>query len=178
MEISKILIVIEHEPSDKDLDGSPTPGAIVGIRANLPPRYLDVVICEAEVTERNEHGGAVALQWDSDHPRGDVPFLIPFEPSLYEDGEYTPQREHEEDQPQEWRVMFWHHGSMTSALVLKAPDVIVAAQRVIAEFPTCRIVEVEQAWLEQGHPLTYLDENEIILPVGGPRVQRGPDTKQ
>jgi hypothetical protein len=48
--------------------------------------------------------------------------------------------------------------------------VVIAAQRVQQEFPQCRITHIEQADLGE-HPMTYLDEEAIILPVGGPRVQ-------
>jgi hypothetical protein len=64
-----------------------------------------------------------------------------------------------------------------SALVLKAPDVITAAQRVAQEFPLCRIVSVEEAWPDE-HPMTTLDENQIILPVGGARVPTQKITEQ
>jgi len=43
------------------------------------------------------------------------------------------------------------------------------AQPVRQEFPLCRIVRIDEQWPDE-HPMTYLDENRIILPVGGPGV--------
>jgi hypothetical protein len=152
-----------------------TTGLVVGVHANLPARYFDVVVSEGEVTERDENGAAVGWQWNLVHPRGETPFGVPVEPPIYEETE-EPRRTRG-DGVEEWTVMFWHADNVETALVLKAPDVVAAAQRVKDEFPLCGIVSIEQAEPEE-HPMTYLDENEIILPIGGPRVQTERITKQ
>jgi hypothetical protein len=56
MEIPKILLVIQHEPAEKAEDGSMARGMVVGVHANLPSRYFDIVVREAEVTDREESG--------------------------------------------------------------------------------------------------------------------------
>lgn len=168
MTFPKILIVIEHEPADKAEDGSTTSGTVIGVRANLPARYFDIIQRDAEVTERDDNGAVVGWQCDSTHPRGDVPFDVPVDPSPYQDAD-NERPTHRHDGVEEWRVLFWHGNEVQWALVLKAADVIVAAQRVLQEFPLCRIVSVEEMPSDD-HPMTYLDANEIILPVGGPRV--------
>lgn len=168
MEIPKILLVIEHEPADKGEDGMMATGAVVSVQANLPSRYFDIVVREAEVTERDAEGAAAGWKCDARHPRGETPFDVEFDPSPFQEGEdeAPPERD---DGIEEWEVMFWHGDEVQTALVLKAPDVIAAAQRVMQEFPFCRIVRIAESWPDE-HPMTYLDENKIILPVGGPRV--------
>jgi hypothetical protein len=46
------------------------------------------------------------------------------------------------------------------------------AQPVRQEFPLCLIVRIDEQWPDE-HPMTYLDENRIILPVGGPGCRCG-----
>jgi hypothetical protein len=175
MEIPKILIVIEHEPADKAEDGTTTPGYVTGVYANLPARYFDVVVRESEPTERDADGAVVGRKCDVTHPRGEAPFAVPIEPALYAEAGEAPRERN--DGIEEWSVMFWHGDALQHALVLKAPDILTAAQRVMQEFPLCRVVRIEEQWPDE-HPMTYLDENKIILPVGGPRVQMKEITRQ
>jgi hypothetical protein len=176
MQIPKILIVIEHEPADKLEDGTTSPGYVVGVHSNLPARYLDIVVHESEVTGRDENGAVTGWQCETRHPRGEAPFEVPIEPPLYTQAKDDPPRERN-DGIEEWSVMFWHGDNVQHALVLKAPDIVTAAQRVMQEFPLCRIVKIDEQWPDE-HPMTYLDENKIILPVGGPRVPMREITEQ
>jgi hypothetical protein len=175
MDIAKILIVITHEPADKEIDGSMTTGEVREVYANLPSRYLDVVIKEWEVTERDQNGAAVGRNVDPSHPRGEAPFLVETDPPFATDAENQRVRD---DGIEEWSVMFWHGDKLHTALVLKARDVIVAAQRVKKEFPLCRIVHIDEVYPEAEHPMAVLDEYQIILPVGGPRVPKVAESSQ
>jgi hypothetical protein len=174
LEIPKILIVIQHEPADK-VDGKMTVGEVVGVSSNVPSRYLDIVVCEGEVTLRDKEGCACGWRFDTSHPRGEVPFQIEIEPPSCSESVEDPEQH--DERGEEWNVFFWQDDKSKSALVLKASDVVSAAQRVQQEFPHCRITHIEQADLGE-HPMTYLDEEDVILPVGGPRVQTGSDKEQ
>lgn len=171
----RILIVIEHEPADQYGPGPDgrSEGAVRGVHSNLPGRYFDIVIREWEVTKRDKDGTVSQSTCDTEHPRGDVPFKVPTDPPEFEDSEEPPFPQN----VQEWGVTYFLSARHHTALVLKAPDAISAAQRVVSEFPLCRIVRVEQYYLEEDS-LSYLDNYDVILPVGGPRLPRSPDTKQ
>lgn len=171
MTVPKILLVITHEEADQSFDGQTTKGAVRDVYSNLPARYLDVVIREYTVTERDSSGAVIGTICDPRHPRGEAPFKIPIDPPSQYPVEIE-MNDERDDGIEEWDVMFWHADDLHKALVLKASSVSAAAQRVEQEFPGCRIVSIEEKWVDEEHPMSYLDQFEIILPVGGLRIPK------
>lgn len=177
MDIPRIRILIEHEPADKVAGGGEHTGEVTAIYSNLPARYFEVAVEESVVTERNEEGEVIGLTFNPSHPSGEVPFQI-YGPGMYESDDWEREEAPSEWRAQqEWTVFFWlTDDNPTYALVLKAKNVVEAAQRVEQEFPGRPIMRVEQASLGDGDqtPMTYLERYDIILPVGGARVPKFP----
>jgi hypothetical protein len=179
MSIPKILIVITYEPADKAQDGTMTTGFVREVYANLPARYFDIVVKDWEVTERDEDGAVAGMTCDPAHPNGEAPFLVMTDLPDEADEEQDLRARGRYPDAEEWTVLFWNAGDVQRALVLRAPDVIAAAQRVKDEFPSCEIISITVSEATQeGHPMAFLDENEIILPVGGPRLPKAPESTQ
>lgn len=166
--LPKIRIVIALEPRH-EFDGEIEEASISQINANLPSSCFDIEVTESNVSIDD---GFVTVTDNLHHTAGEVPFEVYGSwvntGSPAESGAFS-------NSPGRWEITYQLGDSRGSALILEAASVEIALSRFREHLPQASIGNINQVFSQRyNHPLEWLEDFTLVLPVGGPPMERIP----